>query len=242
MRLSASQLGTLKEMGKNKSRKEVPARAQQGDGPAVDNTTMYGLVAVIIGLMGMILLGLQDDGGILQGKHSLPQPAHVPTDSMLPSPPDAVQIIEEESDSLVSLPTPSTSPPPPAPPTVNCGTLQSEANTLYRNGHFQAAVDKLIACTELVPDDTAALWDVGVMLSQLRDYPNALSWMQAAIESGTWRDVTNTSGCCQQFPLRGNTMVCTCGWAAGQAGGRDHGGLAKYAVGVCTCMWVGELA
>ena len=46
---------------------------------------------------------------------------------------------------------------------------------------FQDAVDALIRCSEDTPEDAASYWNVGVLLSRLKDYDNALSWMGEAI-------------------------------------------------------------
>jgi hypothetical protein len=54
----------------------------------------------------------------------------------------------------------------------------------------------------------ANLWDVGVMLAQLRDYTNALSWMLAAIEAGTVRVFR------QYFALENAIGSHTCSHAA----------------------------
>jgi hypothetical protein len=121
---------------------------------------------VCIGLVGVILMGLHEPSPspttITTTTIVLPPPP-VPADSadgVSPTPPpDQDGEGRGEGGEKVQPPGPPPVPPPPPPPpdvpaTVNCDTLQSDANTLYRNGQFQPAVDKLIACTELLPDDT----------------------------------------------------------------------------------------
>eukprot|EP00039_Didymoeca_costata_P011934 m.170037 g.170037 ORF g.170037 m.170037 type:complete len:791 (+) comp15335_c0_seq1:129-2501(+) len=72
---------------------------------------------------------------------------------------------------------------------TNCDKLQAQASSALRNGKYQDAVDALMQCTDLQPNNASSYWNVGVLLSRLRDYDNALSWMQQAIK----KNDTNTN-------------------------------------------------
>jgi hypothetical protein len=65
-------------------------------------------------------------------------------------------------------------------PSSDCTTFRAKADAAYRAGQFQDAVEALIACTEADSESATPYWDVGVMLSQLKDFTNALSWMAEA--------------------------------------------------------------
>ena len=62
-----------------------------------------------------------------------------------------------------------------------CAKMQKLANSEFRAGNFQPAVEALIRCTAIAPEDAPAHWNVGVLLARLKDYDNALSWMREAI-------------------------------------------------------------
>ena len=71
--------------------------------------------------------------------------------------------------------------PPPAPP-QSCARLQVQADSHYRAGRFQPAVDSLMACADAEPLNATHHWNVGVLLSQLKAFEDALSWMEQAVE------------------------------------------------------------
>ena len=154
------------------------------------------LSAICVLLAGVILNGLiepdgrahvqkrseKNNGGGGKSTSSAPaqNPAVQPAATAAVSRPPASASASASASAAAGEPAPA-----PAPAAVSgeeqCSRLQTQANVFYRRGDFQAAVDSLIECTELLPGDVDVVWDVGVMLSQLRDYAAALSWMRAAI-------------------------------------------------------------
>jgi tetratricopeptide (TPR) repeat protein len=55
---------------------------------------------------------------------------------------------------------------------------------LYDQGEFEAAVDRLIQCSNNHPEDPDAAWEVGILLNHLENFEDAVRWFQLAIDGG----------------------------------------------------------
>ena len=79
-------------------------------------------------------------------------------------------------------------PPAPAPAPaprareLTCAELKQAASAHFNAGQFQQAVDALIACANHNISEPSNVWNVGVMLARLKDYENAISWMEEALK------------------------------------------------------------
>ena len=52
-------------------------------------------------------------------------------------------------------------------PIDDCASLEHDAQVLYRERQYDAAVEKLIICSNSDPSSHVKLWNVGVMLSRI---------------------------------------------------------------------------
>jgi hypothetical protein len=69
-----------------------------------------------------------------------------------------------------------------------CGEMHQSARALFDEGKSGFAVEKLIECTERLPEELGVFWEVGMLLTHLKEHAEAVRWLQQALVVGAQYD------------------------------------------------------